>query len=87
MKSNENNPDPRIPPMAAPPRFSTVSPLSLPGAPLADALYVDALYTGALDAGIGYVSAYPNIVSDSIRAIRREQETERQSDMKKQDTD
>lgn len=87
MKANENTPHPHMPPMATPPRFSNVSPLSLPGAPLADALYVNALYAGALDAGIGSVSTYPNIIADSLRAVRREQETEHLTDMEKSETD
>ena len=84
MKTNQNDPRLHIPPTATPPRFSTVSPLSMPGAPLADALYVDALYAGALDAGIGSMSTYPNIISDSLRAVRQEQETERRAEAEKE---
>lgn len=40
-------------------------------------MYVDALYAYSFDACLGTVITYPNILSDSVRAIRQEQEAER----------
>lgn len=40
-------------------------------------MYVDALYAYSFDACLGSVITYPNILSDSVRAIRQEQEAER----------
>lgn len=36
-------------------------------------MYVDALYAYSFDACLGTVISYPNILSDSVRAIRQEQ--------------
>lgn len=51
-----------------------ISPLAPPDAPFSGAMYVDALYAYSC---LGTVITYPNILSDSVRAIRQEQEAER----------
>lgn len=54
-----------------------ISPLAPPDAPFSGAMYFDALYAYSFDACLGTVITYPNILSDSVRAIRQEQEAER----------
>ena len=54
-----------------------ISPLAPPDAPFSGAMYVDALYAYSFDACLGTVITYPNILSYTVRAIRQDQDTER----------